>query len=302
MAKRSKADIEQETTSLKDAVAKARKKPLNIAMLMSKEGLAIASDLRKPTGLLRRVAKEAGGQPAKSVQGTLTVSGSKAELISESDDVPGQMAKVAKSWFGEHGIKLTFDIKLPSDAENEAKLQNEEEGTGETNETATDAETHEAAEDDGGLQGEEEGTGDTDEPTTDDEGGNEAAAEDVDVNSDAWKDRRAVLALKDGFADLENDLDDATDIAIKPMLKKLTHLTKTFTDNVETDTKRAKQVLSLLKQTVADTLSSTGPNGGSPADEDGKLSAEFRAKLLDDMEAMAVELEELDLEMEKDEV
>lgn len=301
MAKRSKADIEKESASLKDAVAKARKKPLNIAMLVSKEGLAVAADLRKPTSLLRRVAKEAGGQPAKSVQGTLTVAGSKAELISESDDVPGQMAKVAKSWFGEHGIKLTFDIKLPSDAEKNANSQNEEEGNVDANETATDVETNEAEEENAEPQGEETDNTGTDE-TTNDEDGNEADEQEDDFDSEAWKERRVTLKLTDSFADLEDDLEDAMDIANKPELKKLDQLTKMFTDNVEADTKRATQVLSLLKQKVAETLSSTGSNGGAPMDEDGKLSAEFRAKLLDDMETLAAELEEFDQEMEKEDV
>ena len=307
MAKRSKADIEKEATALKETVAKARKKPLNIAMLVSKEGLAVASDLRKPTSVLVRAAKDAGGQPAKAAIGTLRVSGNKAELICENDRVPGTMAKIAKAWFNEHGIKLTFDIKLPGDAEEAAIAEEKQEAAADKKkQEKAEAEREKAKQ--AAKEEEEEVLAKAGiEPTEEEEEEIQASTgdatddEEEEIDIEVWKERRMTIAIRDDFADLEEELDDVMDIAVKPMAKKIAGLAKMVEDNIDRDQKRASSALGLLKKTLADAKAQADANGGgSPADADGKLSEEARTDLVSELESLAADLEAFDAELEKE--
>ena len=112
MAKMSTAEIEAQKSKMKDVVAAARKKPQNFAMQISKTGIVLETDLRKPTGTLWRVAKQNGGS-SKGAAGTLSVEGNVIRLVCESGDVPGTLQKQAKAYLSSLGLAFRLDIVLP---------------------------------------------------------------------------------------------------------------------------------------------------------------------------------------------
>lgn len=96
--------------------ATARKRPLNFAMMIGKDGIVLEADPRKNTDILRKLAKQNGGGSRGAV-GTMTVSGKLVELHVETDDVPGNLPDLAKKHFAAMGHMYRFEYVIPEDAE-----------------------------------------------------------------------------------------------------------------------------------------------------------------------------------------
>lgn len=123
--KKSPAELKEEGEALSLALTAARKKELNFAMLIGKEGIVFETDLRKAPDILWRNGKKAGGGP-KGVKGQVRVKGKLVELICDSDDVPGVLVKTAKKHFAERGLAYKFQIITPSGASDDVADEDED--------------------------------------------------------------------------------------------------------------------------------------------------------------------------------
>jgi len=114
MAKPTKAKLKEEGVALKSMVTTARKKTLNFALLIGKEGLVIETHLLKGPGVLRKLAKSNGGG-AKGTMGQLRVEGKKMYLSVESEP-PGNMPKLMKTHMAARGLPMKIIFELPGGA------------------------------------------------------------------------------------------------------------------------------------------------------------------------------------------
>ncbi|WP_299730326.1 DUF4781 domain-containing protein [uncultured Tateyamaria sp.] len=96
---------------VKELVAKARKRPMNAAWLIGKEGLVLRAHPRMPVDVVRRKAKEAGGG-TKGAVGVLTVQG-KILLLTCEDKPPQTFAKLAQKDLMAQGVAMKVRIALP---------------------------------------------------------------------------------------------------------------------------------------------------------------------------------------------
>ena len=112
MAKKSSAELKAEGADLSALIATARRRPLNFAMLVGKEGIVLEAHPTKGSDVMRRQAKANGGG-AKGAQGVMTVSGKLIELTCETDDAPRNLGKLAKRHFKERGIAFKVVLILP---------------------------------------------------------------------------------------------------------------------------------------------------------------------------------------------
>ncbi|MGB3280865.1 MAG: hypothetical protein WBA92_16885, partial [Pseudorhodobacter sp.] len=113
MAKKSASELKAEGADLGALIATARKRPLNFALLIGKEGVVLEAHPTKGADVMRRMAKANGGG-TRGIQGVMNVSGKVIELTSEDDDVPGTLAKSAKRHLKERGLAFKVAIILPS--------------------------------------------------------------------------------------------------------------------------------------------------------------------------------------------
>jgi muramidase (phage lysozyme) len=125
MAKKSSADLKAEGAELSTLIATARRRPMNFAMLIGKEGIFLEAHPTKAPDVMRRQAKANGGGP-KGAQGVMAVSGKLIELTCETDDVPRNLGKLAKRHFSERGIAFKVVLVLPGGE----RVLDEEEGEG----------------------------------------------------------------------------------------------------------------------------------------------------------------------------
>lgn len=113
MAKKSAADIKKEADEINEHIAKARKKTLNFALLIAKEGVILEAHPTKGPDVMRRLAKGRGGGP-KGTQGQMNVRGKNIELTCEDEDFPPNLGKVAKKYFSELGIAFRVILFGPT--------------------------------------------------------------------------------------------------------------------------------------------------------------------------------------------
>ena len=113
--KKSKEEIKAEKASVAKIVAAARRKQQNVALFLTKDGsgIVLEADPKKPTAALRSKARQAGAG-LKGLLGTLTINGMEAHFASETDSVPGQLARITKKWLKERGPAFKVLISLPS--------------------------------------------------------------------------------------------------------------------------------------------------------------------------------------------
>ncbi|MFT7058721.1 MAG: hypothetical protein ACJASV_001223, partial [Pseudorhodobacter sp.] len=108
-------DEDEDTTSseadLGELFQRARKRPMNTAWLIGKEGLVLRADLRKPIDVMSRQAMAAGAQP-RGALGVLTVSG-KVITVSCEEAPPGSFPQQAKKWLTALGHAFKVRIELP---------------------------------------------------------------------------------------------------------------------------------------------------------------------------------------------
>lgn len=100
-------------TALQDLLREGKKRPLNFALLKTKEGVVIKTDPKKSSEVMFRKAKEEGGMPAVSCQGTLTVEGKMIIMQALTDDVPRNLPKLTKRHFQNLGFKAKVQVRLP---------------------------------------------------------------------------------------------------------------------------------------------------------------------------------------------
>ena len=113
--KKSPAELKKEGVELDVKIVAARRKPHNFAMLISKDGIVLEADIRKPPEVMWRQAKKAGGG-SKGAMGTMSVNGKIIELSCLSDDAPGSLPRLAKVFFAERGLPYKVVLKLPEEA------------------------------------------------------------------------------------------------------------------------------------------------------------------------------------------
>lgn len=129
MANKSAAELKEEGTKLKDLFAKVKKKQHNFAMLISKDGVAVEAHVKKPASILVKMAKKNGGT-AKGAWGVMTMNGQVIVLDPENDKVPGSLAKLAKKYFAERGLKFRVEVKEPDDDAGDTKESSADAGGG----------------------------------------------------------------------------------------------------------------------------------------------------------------------------
>ncbi len=127
--KQSPAELKKEGEALKALFAKIKKKPHNCAILMAKDGVVIEAHLKKSPEILVKMAKKAGGS-AKGAWGTITMDGQVLMLDPINDKVPGNLAKLCKTFFAARGLKNRLEIKEPDEL-SQASGQTGAEGDGE---------------------------------------------------------------------------------------------------------------------------------------------------------------------------
>lgn len=108
-----KNDVTDPATEIKDIIATGRKKPLNFALMKSKDGVVLKAHATKSSGVMQRECKAAGGLPAMQVQGILNVRGKLIEMTLEDPNVSDTLAKLAKKYFSSLGIPCKIAFLLP---------------------------------------------------------------------------------------------------------------------------------------------------------------------------------------------
>jgi hypothetical protein len=209
-----------------DSILKmARNKPMNVALVLGKEGLSIAGDPRKGLDAMWREAKAAAGG-AKGGMGVCNVVGKEIQ-IQFADEYPGTLKKAFKELIRNQGLKFK-PVFIGADGTVDGADEDEE----------------------GIAEG-----GEADAPTTvaTDAGAADGAAEDPDADL-----RKHLLAEFDAFRD---ELDRAKSACPPPAVKKLEWLEQTLVAEIEKAPKKAASVLGLLKKTAEGFI----PSGGGPA-------------------------------------
>ena len=108
MAKQSAADLKKEAQEWNDLIAKAKKKDLNFALAIGKEGgVVLAADMKKSSGVMLRQTKANGGS-AKACQGVMAVSGKRIEFRVDTEDFPGELLSRSKKRL--KAMKLGFKV------------------------------------------------------------------------------------------------------------------------------------------------------------------------------------------------
>ncbi|MFN4171917.1 MAG: hypothetical protein ACK4GW_09205 [Pseudorhodobacter sp.] len=102
MAKKPGGDEPQD---MGEIIAMARKRQMNFAAVIGKEGVAIAADPRKgPEVMWRQAKQQAGG--TKGGMGTMNVSGKELHLQFVEDDFPGTLKKAIRKQLSQAGHKM----------------------------------------------------------------------------------------------------------------------------------------------------------------------------------------------------
>ncbi len=257
--KKSPAELKTEGEELGKQLVDARKKQLNFALSIGKDGLFLETDLKKNPDVLWRNAKKAGGG-AKGGRGQINVKGKTVELTCNDDNVPKNLALLAKKFFSERGQAYKFIITTPSGELSEGDDEKAEE-TQETARKGAAASPEESKEqappaDEETVAAVEEATDDTVEPQM------QEAARDAGDPDEALRE-----ILKKEFDDLQSDLDQALLSTDKGAAKKAEALKGMFASQLGGDVKKSASVMTLLKNTVKDAIAAGIEGGDDTGDE-----------------------------------
>lgn len=217
---------------LESILKMARNKPMNVALVLGKDGLSIAGDPRKGLDAMWREAKAAAGG-AKGGMGVCNVVGKEIQ-IQFADEYPATLKKAFKETLRNLGLKfkpvfIGADGTVDGEGDDEA-----EEGAAE-----------------GG-----------DAPLVADAGGAAEQPQDPEARL-----REQLLAEFDGFV---QQFDAAKAAAPAPAVKKLESLAQVFQTEVERAPKKAVAVLTLLKKTAEGFAPAGGPAAGDNAAADAR--------------------------------
>ncbi|MEM1428252.1 MAG: hypothetical protein AAGG09_02230 [Pseudomonadota bacterium] len=265
--KKSAAELKQEGVALGEQIAQARKKVVNFALSMGKEGLVLETDLKKSPDVLWRAAKKLGGP--KGAQGQMKVTGKVIELTCVDDSAPTQLPKLAKKFLNERGQPYKVVMITPSGQIGDG--DDEEEG-----ETATaEAGTMEEA-----PPPEEEGTT---APTTEDAPEEPGQGEETDPE-------RAELMAE--FEAMSERLELAKNSVHAGAAKKSVTLSETFLTQVEEAPGKARGLLKVLRKTIEDAINFgvAGPQGAATGDPEPGGAPEGRKAAISQLKAEVQEL------------
>lgn len=109
-------------------IKKARKRPLNAAWMLAKEGLVLRAHPRLPVETMLREAKAAGADP-RGALGVLTVSGKDLTLACQ-EAPPGAFPQQAKKWLAGQGYPFKVYITLPDGTGLDSDAEGAEAGSG----------------------------------------------------------------------------------------------------------------------------------------------------------------------------
>ena len=112
MARTPTIDPKVVASELKETLKLARKKDLNFALLIAKDGMVLEAHPTKGSSVMRRQAKAKGAGP-KGTEGVMNVSGKTINFKVEDDDFPGTLPKTTKKWLTSMGIQMKVLITLP---------------------------------------------------------------------------------------------------------------------------------------------------------------------------------------------
>ena len=203
----------------------ARNKPMNIAMVIGKDGLALAGDPRKGLEVMWREAKGLAGGGSKGGMGVCNVVGKEIQ-VQFTDDYPATLKKAMKDKLRDLGLKFK-PVFIGADG------------------------TVDGEGDDEDIEGEDGGEGPA---VAGGEGG--AEAEPGENPEDQLK--IELIAEFDGFKD---QLSVAKTACPLPAIKKLEALEQMFQTEIERAPKKAMAVLALLRKTAE----AFAPAAGAPA-------------------------------------
>ncbi|MFN4170631.1 MAG: hypothetical protein ACK4GW_02635 [Pseudorhodobacter sp.] len=113
MAKKSAAELKEEGTALNELIVQGRKRALNYALVMGKEGCALDAHPTKGADVMWRQAKAAAGG-TRGAQGVMNVVGKVIELACETEDFPGTLPKMFKRHLKERGLSFKVVMILPN--------------------------------------------------------------------------------------------------------------------------------------------------------------------------------------------
>lgn len=263
--KKSPEDLKQEGVALSEQIAKARKKQMNFALLMGKEGLVLETDHKKAPNVLWRRAKQNGGG-AKGAQGRIKVSGKVIELYCEYDSAPKQLPKLFKKFLVERGQSFRVVLHTP---------------TG----TQTDDDEDSTAEDDGNRQSSEtQVPGSMGAVQFDSVPQIHMAGQDNDLPEESTRQQAASTPQSQERAELMAEfdaLDKTRALAAQSVhagaAAKATHISQRYLEFVDSKPGRARAVLSLLKASVEKAIEFGTSVEGLPAQEPGASARQIDA-------------------------
>ncbi|KIN64250.1 hypothetical protein Z946_3139 [Sulfitobacter noctilucicola] len=218
------AELKKQGEELKKKFGEMRKTQHNFAMQIGAEGIVFMADRKKPPEALWRAAKKEGGS-SKGAMGTCEMKGNVIILdCVDEDAAPSGLLRKAKVHFADRGMAAKVFFKGAED---------DEEGEG--------AEEGAAAEEGGGgAAGGEAAAGDA--PAPEGGGGEEEAAapageSDLDV-------------LRREYSEIEPDVEAAVVSTNAGVGKKVGGLKAMFESQLETNPKKARAIIGLLKTTL----------------------------------------------------
>ncbi len=248
MAKKpSPAELKKQGEELSKQVAEIRKKDVNFAMVLGKEGVAFHTDRKKNPDILWRGAKaEAGG--AKGAKGVVSMSGK--VMVLDADDpssVPGPLLKAAKKHFAERGVVLRIVLKDEEEPAGDEDEDVDKKAAAKAKKPAGE-EPQEAA-----LKKEATPRQEAD-PKKEEPAAEAEQIEKKESDTQADNDTTRADALRESlikdFKAMKPDLDLAKAAQNPGLKKKIAGLARMFVDQIDKDVKKAHSVVGLLQTTI----------------------------------------------------
>lgn len=115
---------------LGEIIKQARNRPMNVALVLGKEGLDIAGDARKGVEAMWRDAKAMGGG-SKGGMGVLNVVGKELQIQFVAEDYPASLKKAFKERLRDAGLKFKPVFILPDGTVDGSGDDADDEGEGE---------------------------------------------------------------------------------------------------------------------------------------------------------------------------
>jgi len=127
MAKKSKAELVEESKALSTDIAAIRKAPHNFALLLGSDAVYLAVHKTKGTQAMKNQAKAAGGNAAKGAVGVVEMQGKLLNFTcAEGESPPGTLGKKFKTHLKERGLSFKVCILAANGSVLEGDEEDEE--------------------------------------------------------------------------------------------------------------------------------------------------------------------------------